>query len=43
VAQGSAAFRCIACDRVLPDNNTWNPPPQRPSAGRKAHTVSSDL
>jgi hypothetical protein len=25
---GSAAFRCIACDRVLPDNNTWNPPPQ---------------
>lgn len=34
---GSAAFRCIACDRVLPDNNTWNPPPQRQGAGRSAH------
>ena len=34
---GSAAFRCIACDRVLPDNNTWNPPPQRRSAAKAAH------
>ena len=34
---GSAAFRCIACDRVLPDNNTWNPPPQRRRAAKAAH------
>ena len=34
---GSAAFRCIACDRVLPEAGSWGQIKQKESAGKKPH------
>jgi hypothetical protein len=38
---GSAAFRCIACDRVLPEASGWGQMKQNKSAGRKPHPTPS--
>jgi hypothetical protein len=34
---GSAAFRCIACDRVLPDATSWKTLKQAAGAAKKPH------